>query len=108
MTFMWRSKMAGMMNPGHRSEIPACQRLLLHLDDAATDATAGVAGGLRFEVVFLRVDDHRLADDVVLVTAERDVINRQVHLRVSLVIGLKVAEIPGVDGTGRRAAVNML
>src|SRR5688572_15295331 len=109
MTTMWRTKMAGTASPGHFTEIFERPRLLLHLDHAAPDAVPGRAGRLALQVVFLGVDDHGLADHVVLAPAEGDVVHREVHLRDALAVGLKVAEVTGVDRLARRrAAVRVL
>src|SRR5690606_4123433 len=73
-----------------------------HLDDAAADAVAGVAAGLRREVVLARVDDDGLADDAALALERDDGVEERAR-RATVGAGLDVAEVADValpDGVG--------
>src|SRR5690606_16337444 len=73
-----------------------------HLDDAAADAVAGVAAGLRREVVLARVDDDGLADDAALALERDDGVEERAR-RAPVGAGLDVAEVADValpDGVG--------
>ena len=59
---------------------PKATSVRLRLDDAAGDAPAGVAGGLRLEVVGVAVDHERLADDIVITGAEEMTVRRALEL----------------------------
>src|SRR5579885_315731 len=91
----------------HQLFLVRSSRALGGLDGAAGDAGAGVAGGLALQVVLVRVDDDRVADDRVR-AGDGQLVVGQLEVAVALVVGLDVAEVAGVAGLVLGAAVAVL
>ena len=76
----------------------------LHLDHAAGQPVAGVAGRLGGAVVGAGVEDHRLAGDPVG-AGERELAGGEVEMAGAVRADLDVAEVAGVPRVGGRAGV---
>src|SRR6185369_7988644 len=97
--------MPGLAEPGHRAVLEWGG--LLRFDHAAGDPVARGAGRLRLAVVFLGVEDHRLAGDLVRRVGQADLIDHAFPVGLAVRADLDVADVAGVAARRRRAGVVM-
>ena len=81
--------------------------LFRSLDHAARYARAGVAGGIRFQVVVLFVNHDRLADDRICATQTHFPL--PIEMRLAGGVRFEIAKVTSVTfGGSRRAAVMLM
>src|SRR5712691_2744752 len=86
-------------DPGGESS----SELFRRLDHAARNARAGVAGGIRFQVIFFLVNDDRLAND--RIRAAQAHLPFPIEVRLAGSIRFDIAEIARVTISRHRSAV---